>query len=294
MRLLNQRFLRLLRPHQYIKNGMVLLGVAFVGQPPQHTLILAGIAFIAFCAIASAAYVLNDIFDADVDRQHPLKKDRPIASGEVALPTAWLMVAIMSCIALIIASSVSLWAFGFVLTYALLNIGYSISWKHVPVLDVFIISAGFMLRILTGTVGLGIAPSQWLLLCGLMLTLFLGFTKRRAELLALDRAGVHDQALTRRVLDDYSPMMIEQFIAISAACTILSYSLYTVSEDTYARHGTDALIYTVPFVVYGIYRYLFLLHQHGKGSDTALDLYTDWHLLITVLGWMVVTVAVLV
>ena len=286
--------IRLLRPHQYIKNGFVLLGVAFVGLPAPHTLLLAGIAFIAFCAIASAAYVLNDIFDVDADRQHPIKKNRPIASGEVAFATAWWLAGILSCIALILASQVSLWALGFVLTYALLNVGYSISWKHVPVLDVFIVSAGFMLRILTGTVGLGIAASQWLLLCGLMLTLFLGFTKRRAELLALERAGVHDQALTRQVLDDYSPMMIEQFIAISAACTILSYSLYTVSEDTYARHGTDALIYTVPFVVYGIYRYLFLLHQHGKGSDTALDLYTDWHLLITVLGWMVVTVAVLV
>ena len=286
--------IRLLRPHQYIKNGFVFLGVAFIGLPAPHALLLAGIAFIAFCAIASAAYVLNDIFDVDADRQHPIKKNRPIASGEVAFATAWWLAGILSCIALLLASQVSLWALGFVLTYALLNVGYSISWKHVPVLDVFIVSAGFMLRILTGTVGLGIAPSQWLLLCGLMLTLFLGFTKRRAELLALERAGVHDQALTRQVLDDYSPMMIEQFIAISAACTILSYSLYTVSADTYARHGTDALIYTVPFVVYGIYRYLFLLHQHGKGSDTALDLYTDRHLLITVLGWMVVTAAVLV
>lgn len=286
--------IRLLRPQQYIKNGFVLLGVAFIGQPTQHTLILAGIAFIAFCAIASATYVLNDIFDVDADRQHPLKKDRPIPSGKVVLRTAWWLAGILSCIALILASKVSLWALGFVLTYASLNVGYSISWKHVPVVDVFIISAGFMLRILTGTVGLGIAPSPWLLLCGLMLTLFLGFTKRRAELLALERAGVLDQALTRRVLDDYSPMMIEQFIAISGACTILSYSLYTMSAETYARHGTSNLIYTVPLVVYGIYRYLFLLHQLGKGDDTASDLYTDWHLLIAVLGWIIVTVAILV
>jgi 4-hydroxybenzoate polyprenyltransferase len=286
--------IRLLRPHQYIKNGFVLLGVVFTGLSTAHALTLAGIAFIAFCAIASAAYVLNDIFDADADRQHPIKKNRPIASGEVAFATAWWLAGILSCIALILASQVSLWALGFVLIYALLNVGYSIRWKHAPVLDIFIISAGFMLRIFTGTVGLGIAPSQWLMICGLMLTLFLGFTKRRAELLALERAGVFDQALTRQVLDDYSPNMIEQFIAISAACTILSYSLYTVSADTYARHGTDALIYTVPFVVYGIYRYLFLLHQHGKGIDTALDLITDRHLLITVLSWIVVTVAVLV
>lgn len=288
------KYLRLLRPHQYIKNGFVLIGVVFAGQFARQPLILAGFAFLAFCAIASAVYVLNDILDVEADRQHPTKKNRPLASGEVALPTAWWLAAGLSCFALILASQVSLWAFVFVLAYALLNTGYSLHWKHVPVLDVFIISAGFMLRILTGTVGLGIPPSPWLLLCGLMLTLFLGFTKRRAELLALERAGVHDRSLTRRVLDQYSPMMIEQYIAISAACTILSYSLYTVSADTVARHGTDALIYTVPFVGYGIYRYLFLLHQHGKGNDTARDLYADQHLLITVLGWMVVTVTVLV
>lgn len=286
--------IRLLRPQQYIKNGFVLLGAVFTGLTTAHALTLVGIAFIAFCAIASASYVLNDIFDSDADRQHPIKKNRPIASGEVAFATAWWLAGILSCIALILASQVSLWALGFVLTYGLLNVGYSISWKHVPVLDIFIISAGFMLRIFTGTVGLGIAPSPWLLLCGLMLTLFLGFTKRRAELLALERAGVLDQALTRRVLDDYNPMMIEQFIAISGACTILSYSLYTMSAETYARHGTSNLIYTVPLVVYGIYRYLFLLHQLDKGEDTARDLYTDWHLLIAVLGWIIVTVAILV
>ncbi len=285
--------LSLLRPHQYIKNGFVLLGVVFAGQYAQQTLILAGLAFLAFCAIASAMYIVNDILDVKADQQHPTKKNRPIASGAVALPTAWWLAGGLFCFALFLASQVSHWAFGFVLTYALLNIGYSMRWKHVPVLDVFIISAGFMLRILTGTVGLGIPPSSWLLLCGLMLTLFLGFAKRRAELLALELAGVHDPSLTRRVLDDYSPMMIEQYIAISAACTILTYSLYTVSADTVARHGTADLIYTVPLVVYGIYRYLFLLHQRGKGNDTARDLYADRHLLITVLGWVVVTVAVL-
>jgi 4-hydroxybenzoate polyprenyltransferase len=285
--------LSLLRPHQYIKNGFVLLGVVFAGQYAQQTLILAGFAFLAFCAIASAVYIVNDILDVKADQQHPTKRNRPIASGAVALPTAWWLAGGLSCFALFLASQVSLWAFSFVLTYAMLNIGYSMRWKHVPVLDVFIISAGFMLRILTGTVGLGIPPSSWLLLCGLMLTLFLGFTKRRAELLTLERAGVHDRKLTRRVLDDYTPTMIEQYIAISAACTILSYSLYTVSADTVARHGTADLIYTVPLVVYGIYRYLFLLHQRGKGNDTARDLYADRHLLLTVLCWVVVTAVVL-
>lgn len=287
------KFFSLLRPYQYIKNGFVLIGVVFDGQLVLQPLVSAGAAFLAFCAISSAAYVLNDIFDMDADRLHPDKKNRPIASGEVPVRTAWWLAGILSCLALILASQVSLWVLGFVLTYAFLNICYSLRLKHIPVLDVFIISAGFMLRILAGTVGLGISPSSWLLLCGLMLTLFLGFTKRRAELLVRERVGVHDQVLTRRVLDDYAPILIEQFITISAACTILSYSLYTVSPETVARHGTASLIYTIPLVVYGIYRYLFLLHQRGKGSDIARDLYGDRHLLLTVLGWVVVTIAIM-
>jgi 4-hydroxybenzoate polyprenyltransferase len=287
------KFIKLLRPHQYIKNGFVFIGVVFAGRYTHQTLFVASLAFLSFCAIASSVYILNDIFDLEADRQHPSKKNRPLANGEINLTIAWLLAAGFSVISFILAALVGRWAFLFVMTYALMNVGYSLSWKHVPVLDVFIISAGFMLRILTGTLGLGIAPSSWLLLCGLMLTLFLGFTKRRAELLALERAGVRDRTLTRRVLDQYNPFMIEQYISISAACTILSYSLYTMSADTVARHGTNTLIYTVPFVVYGIYRYLFLLHLHEKGNDTARDLYSDRHLLITVIGWLAISVMVL-
>jgi hypothetical protein len=150
-----------------------------------------------------------------------------------------------------------------------------------------------MLRILVGTLGLGIEPSNWLLLCGLMLTLFLGFAKRRAELLMLESSGDRSKASTRRVLDDYSPIMLEQYIAVSAACTILSYSLYTVSESTIAVHGSGNLIYTVPFVIYGIFRYLYLLHHRAQGNDTARDLLTDSHLLLTVAGWIVTSLAVL-
>jgi len=291
---MNTKVIKLIRPHQYIKNGFVLLGVVFAGQWDQSTLFAAGFAFLAFCAMASAVYVFNDILDVEADRQHPTKKNRPLASGAISLRAGWWLSGGLALLALALSAFVSVWAFAFILAYALLNIGYSWRWKHVAVLDVFIISAGFMLRILAGTLGLGIEPTSWLLLCGLMLTLFLGFAKRRAELLALERADVHDRALTRRVLDDYSPMMIEQFMAISAACTILTYSLYTVSAETIALHGTEALIYTVPLVVYGIFRYVFLLHLKGNGNDTARDLYSDPHLLVTVTAWVLATLVVLV
>ena len=178
--------------------------------------------------------------------------------------------------------------------YLVVNIGYSLFWKHVVIVDVFLIASGFMLRILTGTVGLGIEPSAWLLLCGFMLTLFLGFAKRRAEMIELEaRVAAGGAVSTRRVLDDYSPAMIEQYMAVTAACTVLSYSLYTVSPETVARHHTERLIATVPFVVYGIFRYLYLLHREHGGADTARDVLSDSHMLAVCLGWAAATVFVL-
>lgn len=288
------RLLRLLRPHQWIKNGFVLLGVMFSRQWDTSTLLAAVFAFLAFCAITSSVYVFNDILDIEADRQHPTKKVRPLASGAISLRGGWMISGGLALMALLFAAVTGTWVAFFIVMYAALNIGYSIRLKHIAVLDVFIISAGFMLRILAGTVGLGIAPSSWLLLCGFMLSLFLGFAKRRAEFFTMENNGLHEtRALTRRVLKDYSPMMIDQFMAISAACTILSYSLYTVNSETVTRHGTKALIYTVPFVIYGVFRYIFLLHRRGKGNDTALDLYSDPHLLLTVFAWGVVTLVVL-
>jgi 4-hydroxybenzoate polyprenyltransferase len=288
-----QEVLSLLRPHQYIKNGFVFLGVVFAGQWELQTLALSGLVFIAFCMMASAVYVMNDMVDVESDRLHPMKRQRPLPSGAISLRSAAWLSAGLALLALVIAATVSLYALLFLLAYALLNVGYSLQWKHIVVLDVFIIAAGFMFRIFAGTLGIGIAPSSWLLLCGLMLTLFLGFAKRRAELRVLENAGINDPVVIRKVLDNYTPLMIEQFMSISAACAILTYSLYTMSAETVARHHTEAMIYTVPFVVYGIFRYLFLLHVKGRGDDTALDLYTDPHLLVTVVAWMVTTLVVL-
>ncbi|NJA04840.1 decaprenyl-phosphate phosphoribosyltransferase [Methylococcaceae bacterium WWC4] len=284
----------LLRPHQYVKNSFVLLGVVFSHQWDNATLILAALAFFAFCCMASAVYVLNDILDVEEDRQHPKKRYRPIANGTIAVPTAWGLFSILTAASILLGIGAGKLMPVMLSIYLVLNLAYSLRLKHVVILDVFVISTGFMLRILGGTLGLGIAPSHWLLLCGLMLTLFLGFAKRRAELLMLESFGEYSRATTRRVLDDYSPIMLEQYIAVSAACTILSYGLYTVSDSTIALHGSDKLVYTVPFVVYGIFRYLFLLHHRQQGNDTAKDLLTDRHLLFTVLGWFVTCVVALI
>jgi len=285
-------FLKLCRPHQYLKNAFVLVGLIFGGDGSPGLVLRAAIAFVAFSAIASAVYIGNDILDVEADRRHPTKRNRPIARGAVSVAAAWRLAAALALVSLALATAVSPFAALLIFAYALLNIGYSWRWKHVVIVDVFAISAGFMIRLLTGTLGLGIPPSAWLLLCGFMLTLFLGFAKRRSEMLALEGANGESAGSTRRVLDDYSPAMIEQFMSVTAACAVISYSLYTLAPETIARQHTQRLIATVPFVVYGIFRYLYLLHRERRGSDTAHDLLTDPHMLFACAGWAALTLAV--
>lgn len=282
--------IKLLRPHQYLKNGFVLIGPLFASQWDASTLIQVTISFLAFCAMASAVYVLNDLLDIESDRVHPVKRNRPLPSGTVSPRFAKGLFVGLVVISILLAVQVSQWVMAFVVIYLVINLFYSWRLKHVVILDVFLISSGFMLRILTGTVGLGIAPSSWLLLCGLMVTLFLGFAKRRAELMMIQFANSESSGnSSRKVLDDYSAEILDQFLAVTAACTVISYGLYTVSSQTVELHGDTNLIYTLPFVIYGIFRYVFLLHQKSRGNDTAKDLVTDPHLLITGLGWFATT-----
>ncbi len=285
--------LRLLRPHQWLKNGFVFVGVLF-GHAWSDTASVTHVllAFAAFCLLASAVYVMNDLIDREQDRRHPTKRHRPLASGALGVPAA-LGLMLTCCAAgfwlVVLSESRAPWLF---LVYVVMNVAYTLGLKHVVLLDVFIIAAGFMLRLLVGTLGLGIEPSQWLLLCGLMLTLFLGFAKRRAEIRALDdtQTGVHSH---RRVLEHYSPALLDQLMTIAASGAIISYSLYTLSAETVALHGTTQLIYTVPLVIYGMFRYLFLLHRRGGGGDPAQQLLTDRHLLGAVFGWLVLVVSIL-
>lgn len=278
--------LRLLRPHQWIKNAFVFVGVLFghAWNDPEKLGLALG-AFGGFCLLSSAVYVFNDLLDRAEDRLHPVKRFRPLASGAIGVPAA--VVAMLLCalagMALGIAQGRALAViFGL---YLAMNIAYTLRLKQVVILDVFIIAAGFMLRILAGTSGIGIAPSQWLLMCGLLLTLFLGFAKRRAELEAVDQ----DPGKHRPVLDHYSPALLDQMIGVVAAGVLVSYSLYTVAPETVRLHGTAHLIYTVPFVLYGMFRYLFLLHRRGGGGDPALDLLRDAHMLAALAGWLATT-----
>ena len=285
-----QPYLKLLRPHQWVKSGFVFVGLLF-GHAWHDALLVERVLFaaVAFALAASAVYVINDLADRERDREHPEKRHRPLAAGTVSVTQALVLASACMLSALMLAQAASNIVLAIVVGYALLNVAYSMGLKHVVLLDVFIISAGFMLRILAGTLGVGIAPSHWLLLCGLMITLFLGFAKRRAELNAMEgRAGNH-----RKVLDDYDPVLLDKLIGICAAGAIVSYSLYTVSAETLAMHGTTNLIYTVPFVMYGIFRYLFLLHRRGGGGDPAAALLRDFHLLGAFVGWFAMVMVLL-
>ena len=279
--------LELLRPRQWIKNGFVFIGLLFSGENIDGGLrVNVLLAAAAFCLLSSCVYVLNDVFDRDADRAHPLKRRRPLASGTVGTGAAFALATACAVAGFSLGAAASASVLAILVAYLFLNLAYSAGLKHVVILDVFIIAAGFMLRIFAGTWGVGIAPSQWLLLCGLLLTIFLGFAKRRAELMvsAGDGAGVNQ----RPVLEEYGPALLDTMMAISAAGVVVSYSLYTVSPATVALHHTDKLIYTLPFVLYGIFRYIFLLHHRG-GEDPASTLLSDAHMLVTGAAWLCAT-----
>jgi 4-hydroxybenzoate polyprenyltransferase len=283
-------YLQLARPHHWTKNGFVLAGLLFAHAWGDAALVAAALAATAaFCLASSAVYAFNDALDAPRDREHPEKNGRPVARGSVSPAAAYAFSAALAAPALAIAAWGGAAVAAFVAGYLGLNAAYSLGLKRVPVLDVFLIAAGFMLRLLAGTWGIGIEPSRWLLACGFLLTLFLGFAKRRAELARLaDEAGQH-----REVLEVYSLEFLDKAVLASAVGMLVTYALYTVAETTVALHGTDDLIWTLPWVLLGTFRYLFRLHYRGGGGDPAQELLRDPLLAVAALGWVATVVGLI-
>ena len=283
--------LRLLRPYDWIKNGFVFTGLLFGHGWRDIALVYQVIlAAVAFSVISSGVYIVNDLADRESDRRHPDKKNRPLAAGTVSVSVAVALAIALSLVGLGLGAIVSSWAFLLLSIYIVINLGYSFGLKHIVIVDVFIIAAGFMLRILGGTVGVGIPPSRWLLLCGLMGTLLLGFAKRRAELNVLS----DERIIHREMLGSYAPVFLDTMIAITASNAIVSYSLYAVSADVIRLHGTANLMYTVPLIAYGIFRYLYLLYHCGVGADPARELARDLHMLLAGGAWLLVTLWLIV
>ena len=278
--------IRALRPSEWIKNLLVFAGVLFSGRLDSGDAIVdAVLTFIAFCAISSAGYLLNDIRDRDRDRLHPEKRGRPIASGLVATDTAATLSLILAVAAIAIGFAVKPEVAGFVVLYAAITTAYSLWLKRLVIIDVMTISSLFILRVVAGAVAVGAHASEFLLICTGMLALFLGFTKRRQEAMLEER----DEADTRPVLEHYSLPFLDQMIAMVTASAILSYVLYAVDSP---RIGSKMLA-TAPSVLYGIFRYLYLIYDRGDTRSSPAILAEDPGMLFAAVSWVGIALAML-
>jgi len=273
--------LRSLRPQQWTKNLLIFAPLLFSKQLFVYTETLhTFVACIIFCLMSGSVYLLNDLIDLENDKRHPLKCKRPLASGSLSRRAAVIACAVLLCICTL--AGLSLLNRAFLITaavYLVLQILYSTFLKHVVIIDVFCIAAGFVLRVVAGAEAIGVSFSTWLLFCTLLLSLFLALSKRRHELLLLEADAVHH----RKILYEYSAELLDHMIAIVTPCTLIAYMLYTISDDTVAKFGTDGLKYTVPFVLYGIFRYLYLIHQKNEGGSPEKVLLNDLPILLTVI-----------
>lgn len=281
-----------LRVRQWTKNLVLFAGVIFSHQfrdPVELGRAAAG--FLAFCLLSSVIYVLNDIADVKSDRIHPKKSRRPIASGKLRMPVAWLMVGLLLIAAAAVVSRLGVRFAEAAVAYLCLMLLYTVLLKRVVMVDVMAISVGFVLRAVAGVAVLTnpVELSPWLLLCTFFLALFLAVGKRRSERLLLAERAEHH----RRTLAEYPPELIDQLIPVVTAATVISYSIYTVSPATVDRVGGPELIYTVPFVVFGVFRYLYLVFRRSQGGSPGETLLTDPPTLCNVVIWLGIVIWIL-
>jgi len=271
-----------LRPGQWAKNLLVFAGLLFGLRLLDLTAVVrACAAFAIFCLLSGVVYLINDIADRDTDRQHPLKAQRPIASGALPVPTAATAAIVLGVVALTAAFALGP-RFFIVAAFYLALLGlYSGLLKHIVIIDVLTVAVGFVLRAVAGAVVVDVDISHWLLVCTILLALFISLAKRRHELLLL----ADDAASHRPILGEYTPYLLDQMIAVVTASTLIAYVFYTISPETEQKFGTQWLGLTVPFPLYGIFRYLYLVHQRKGGGSPADLLLTDRPLLVCVTLW---------
>jgi 4-hydroxybenzoate polyprenyltransferase len=283
-------FLASLRPRQWTKNLLVFAGLVFSRSLFDVYNLLRSVAlFAAFCLLSGAVYIVNDLRDRENDRNHPEKMKRPIASGRLK-PGPAIFGALFITLAGLGVSWYLDWRVGLVgLGYFLMQVAYSFTLKHVVVVDVMTVAAGFALRAVAGTTVVGVMISPWLFICTILLALFVAIAKRRHELISLGDGGVSH----RSVLGKYSETLLDQMISVATSAAVITYCLYTISPETVAKFKTHNLILTVPFVLYGVYRYLYLVHRKELGGAPERLLLSDLPLLLSVLFWMASVVVVL-
>ncbi len=282
-------YARLLRVSNWIKNLFLFVPWLFAKQMffKESSLEIVT-AFFSFCFISSFVYIINDLFDLENDRYHPVKKSRPLVTGEVGIREAAILIIITAAASLLLAFQLNGRFILIIAAYAGLNFFYSIKLKDIVIIDIFTIAAGFVLRIAAGAVAIDVVISKWLLLTTLFISLFLAVMKRRGELTAHPGNGK-----SRKVLSEYTTQMIDQISMVASAGVIICYALYTVADQTIARFRTERLIYTTAFVVYGIFRYTYLTHKKQNTENVAEVIIKDIPMLINLLLY-IITVTIII
>ena len=292
-------FLAAIRPNQWTKNAVVVAAFFFAFWDQYHTgaaelpeLVKAVPAFLLFCLASSSVYLMNDIKDVDADRHHPVKRNRPLASGRISKGEAVIVSLLLMATALVGAVFLSLPFLYTMIAYLVVQILYTFLLKRIALVDVMVIAGGFVLRAIAGAVVLTSAePSPWLLMCTFLLALFLGLCKRRHEKLAVEK---EEDTVQRPSLAQYDTRLLDQLIAITSGATIVSYAIYTFWPETVEKFGTSALGFTVPFVIFGIFRYLDLVYRHDKGDRPEKILMTDVPLLASIALYGISVLGILV
>lgn len=281
---------RLARPTQWLKNGILLAPLIFAGELTDTTKLATALeATILFCLLSSAVYVFNDIIDREKDKLHPLKKGRPIASGQVSAAQAAIFILILMIVGLAFAWNINAQFFSITAVFLILNLLYTVWLKHIVIVDSMAVAVSFVLRAYAGAFAIAVPASKWLLINTLLLALFLAFGKRRHELVFLEETATAH----RKALMSYSPYLLDQLIGVVTPAVVVMYMLYSFSTEVSHKLGTENLFLTIPFVVYGIFRYLYLIHKEEKGGSPTRVLISDLPILLTVVLWLLTAVIVL-
>ena len=277
-------YIRALRPKQWSKNLLLFAGLIFAQKFFDLNLVLKAVAaFITFCFTASSIYLINDIRDIESDKLHPVKCLRPIASGKIPRNSAVRLAVILAVCSLACAFLIDRKYGALLLLYFAAMMAYNFFLKHIVIIDILIIAGGFILRAVAGAVVVEVSISSWLLVCTTFLALFMVISKRRHEIISLgDNAANH-----RKILEEYGEKFLDQMISIVTASTIMAYMLYTVDQTTIAKFGTHNLLLTSPLVLFGIFRYLYLVYQRNMGGHPELILLNDPPLIITIIIWII-------
>lgn len=281
--------LKTLRIRQWTKNTLIFAALIFSGHARDSSSIAKSVeAFVLFCLVTGAVYIFNDIVDVEKDRAHPVKKFRPFAAGLISMRTGWLLCSFLGVIAIIVSFLFNAGFGAAVLGYVLLQVAYTFSLKHAVILDVFVISFGFLLRVIAGALAIQVAVSNWILICTMLLALFLALSKRRHEIVLLEKqVDVH-----RVILKEYTPYLLDQMIGVVTSATLVAYMIFTLSEETVLKFGSH-MVLTVPFVLYGIFRYLYLVHSKNEGGQPEETLLSDIPLQLDILAYGIVAILVI-